>query len=119
MHSAGSTTPLDSDAYDLVKLIQDTNQLPVREIRYTINSKLLFRKNMSIIPYSTNMMVKDMAWTMLLDVWLLLTATHCFRSRRTLVNFVGLAITGHVLRKDYLTAPFQLLILPNIKMNSC
>ena len=30
MHSAGSTTPLDSDAHDLVKLIQDTNQLPVR-----------------------------------------------------------------------------------------
>ena len=30
MHSAGSTTPLDSDAHDLVKLIQDTDQLPVR-----------------------------------------------------------------------------------------
>ena len=30
MHSAGSTTPLDSDVHDLVKLIQDTNQLPVR-----------------------------------------------------------------------------------------
>ena len=30
MHSAGSTTPLDSDAHDLVKLIQETKQLPVR-----------------------------------------------------------------------------------------
>lgn len=30
MHSAGSTTPLDSDVYDLVKLIQETNQLPVK-----------------------------------------------------------------------------------------
>ena len=30
MHSAGSTTPLDSDAHDLVKLIQETNQLPVK-----------------------------------------------------------------------------------------
>ena len=30
MHSAGSTTPLDSDVHDLVKLIQETKQLPVR-----------------------------------------------------------------------------------------
>ena len=30
MHSAGSTTPLDSDAHDLIKLIQETKQLPVR-----------------------------------------------------------------------------------------
>ena len=30
MHSAGSTTPLDSDVHDLVKLIQETNQLPVK-----------------------------------------------------------------------------------------
>ncbi len=40
MHSAGSTTPLNSDADDLVKLIQDTNQLPVR--RNSIYNKFEF-----------------------------------------------------------------------------
>ena len=37
MQSAGSTTPLDTQAEDLIKLIRETNQLPVR--RNSIYSK--------------------------------------------------------------------------------